>query len=83
MLVAFNARSDANAFCRALIANDTKEYGRRKVIQRFDTLSGMPGLCSYKQTDLVDMTKMHMMQHMMQKSTTTYIFADIFRRHFA
>lgn len=43
----------------------------------------MPGLCSYKQTDLVDMTKMHVMQHMMQKSTTTYIFADIFRRHFA
>lgn len=57
MLVAFNARSDANAFCRALIANDTEEYGRRKVIQRFDTLSlfriEMPCLCSYKQIDLV------------------------------
>lgn len=41
VLVAFNARSDANAFCRALIANDTEEYGRRKVIQRFDTLSSL------------------------------------------
>lgn len=41
MLVAFSARSDANAFCRALIANDTEEYGRRKVIQRFDTLSSL------------------------------------------
>lgn len=38
----------------------------------------MPGLCSYKQTDLVDMTKMHVMQHMMQKSTTTYISSQIF-----
>lgn len=57
MLVAFNAGSDVNAFCRALIANDTEEYGRRKVIQRFDTHSlfrkEMPGLCSYKQTDMV------------------------------
>lgn len=40
----------------------------------------MPGLCSYKQTDLVDMTKMHMMQHMMQKSTfhTKLISSQIF-----
>lgn len=43
--MAFNARSDANAFCRALIANDTEEYGRRKVIQRFDTLSSLEYKC--------------------------------------
>ncbi|XP_065941597.1 uncharacterized protein [Magallana gigas] len=57
VLVAHNARFDANAFCRALITNDMNGDAG-KVIQGFvDTLSlfrkERPGLCSYKQTDLV------------------------------
>ncbi|XP_061162473.1 uncharacterized protein LOC133171701 [Saccostrea echinata] len=57
VLMAHNARFDANVFCRALIGNKLKD-GAGKVIQAFvDTLplfrKSVPGLSSYKQTDLV------------------------------
>ncbi|XP_061196584.1 uncharacterized protein LOC133204856 [Saccostrea echinata] len=57
VLMAHNDRFDANVFCRALIGNKLKDDAG-KVIQGFvDTLplfrKSVPGLSSYKQTDLV------------------------------
>lgn len=74
MLVAFNARSDANAFCRALIAND-RNIDAGKLFKDLTHFHSLEKKCLvFAHTSKLiwsDVTKMHMMQHQLQKSTTT------------
>lgn len=90
VLVAHNARFDANAFCRALITNDMNGDAG-KVIQGFvDTLSlfRKKGLDFAHTSKLTwsnlsfKLTIMHMMQHLMQKLYYNFLLHRIFQNTF-
>jgi DNA polymerase III alpha subunit (gram-positive type) len=68
VLVAHNAKFDANVFCRSLLTHKLNEEAARTIQGFVDTLSlfrkSMPGLPSYKQQDLVtSITHTHYSAH--------------------